>query len=364
MRTCKTLRILGMPALINSSNLHSFQKLRGFSSFLLADPVIRIPMLRRLDWTRVSRRVGPGWSRRDWKSKMSTLDTLADVLVQAYNLQVLSLDVSTLEEKLRITDALISGCPKVHTVLLHLPWKAAKTKHNDILARLFDQVRWPLRAVNIESGKPEMIPLLARFADTLEELRLTKCPLPFGWADMPIFPRVSKLQISYWRSYHRTPIVKAFPAIVHLEAYTSLSAAEYKEMWLVDMVESLDEANLANPQPSDGWQHLDHVEGDVLFIHALTVPSVASVRRLCLEVDLDHPESVTRLCSTLEVLRPTVLELVMSSQDGTDASWLWSARTLNAMASVRCLVFETEPIRRVRSRDVDGVLELYEFTVC
>jgi hypothetical protein len=274
---------------------------------------------------------------------------------------VINLDVSTLEEEPRIIDALISGCQNVHTVLLHLPWKAAKTKDNDILARLFDQVRWPLRAVNIESGKPEMVPLLALFAGTLEKLRLTECPLPFGWADMPIFPRVSKLQISYWRSYHRTPIVKAFPAVVHLEAYTSLSAAEYKEMWLVDMAESLDEANSVNAPSCEGWQHLDHVEGNVLFIHALTVPSVASVRRLCLEVDLDHPESVTRLCSTLEALHSTVLELVMSSQDGTDATWLWDMRTLDAMASVRYLVFETVRLRSSAYRD--GVLELYAFSV-
>jgi hypothetical protein len=362
MMTCNALRTLGMPTLINSSKIHDFRMLKGFLGLLLADPVIRIPMLRRLDWTcNVSRRVGARWARRDRESDMWILGTLADVLEQAYNLQVINLDVSTLEEEPRIIDALISGCPKVHTVLLHLPWEADKTRHNDILARLFDQVRWPLRAVNIESGKPEMVPLLARFAGTLEELRLTECPLPFGWADMPIFPRVSKLQISYWRSYHRTPIVKAFPAVVHLEAYTSLSAAEYKEMWLVDMAESLDEANLTNPQPSDGWQHLDHVEGNVLFIHALTVPSVASVRRLCLEVDLDHPESVKRLCSTLEALRPTVLELVMSSQDGTDATWLWNTRTLDAMASVRYLVFETVRLRSSAYRD--GVLELYAFSV-
>jgi hypothetical protein len=205
--------------------------------------------------------------------------------------------------------------------------------------------------------------LLARFADTLNEIHLTGGNFSFGSAETLVFPRVTKLDIGYWHSYHRTPIVKAFPAVIHLKANSSPTAASDKARWLVDMAERLDDAKLADILLYEGWQHLDHVEGSVLVIHALTVPSRPSVRRLCLVVDLDHSESVTRLCSTLETLCPTVLKLVLSSQDATDAKCLCSATILNAMASVRCLVFDPVQMKRVISRDEDGVLELYEFTV-
>jgi hypothetical protein len=364
MTTCKALRSLGMPTLINSFKLGSFLQLEGFLGFLLADPAVRIPILQRLDWMcDVGRRVRAAWVEREREANLQILSALADVLEQAHNLQVLSLDVSTLDGEPRITDALVSGCSDVHTVHLLLSSAADETKHFGILARLFNQVRWPLRAVSVQAGNPDIVPLLARFAGTLEEMYITRCKKSFGWEDMPVFPRVAKLDIRYWLSYHRTPIVRAFPAVIHLQAVSSLSSAgEYKTTSLDDATESLDKANLVDAQTCEGWQHLDHVEGHVLAIHALTVPSRASVRRLCLDADLDHSESVIRLRKTLEALRPTVLELRLSCADNVDLKNLWETWTPNAMATVRCLVLTTMLSNWYEYSD--GQRELYEFTVC
>jgi hypothetical protein len=267
--------------------------------------------------------------------------------------------------KNRASWVLMTSCPDVHTVHLFLSrLRADEAKRNDILWRIFIQVDWPLRAVSIEGRKPEILPWLARFAGTLEEICPTDSDLPFGWDDMPVFPRVSELDIHFWRCYYRIPTVRAFPAVVHLQAYSVLSTNEDIDMMLNDIAKRQDAAGTVHAQPCEGWQRLDCVEGDVLTVHALMVPSRTSVRRLWLDVDVEVSWGVRCLCDTLGALRPAVLELTLTSGDGTDASWLWSARTLNAMASVQCLVFETEPIKRVISSGVDEVLELYEFTVC
>jgi hypothetical protein len=174
---------------------------------------------------------------------------------------------------------------------------------------------------------------------------------------MAVFPLVTKLDISYWRSYCRIPLVKAFPAVIQLTAFTSLSSAgEYKEMMLDDMKERLDEVNSSNAQPCEGWQYLDHVEGDILVIHALTVPSRISVRRLYLDVDVDHSWSVARLRATLEALRPTVLELCLTCGANIDLKCVQETWTPSSMASVQCLVLTT--IFSNKS------LGLCEFTVC
>jgi hypothetical protein len=103
MMTCKTLWNLGMPTLINIANFETAMGLGRFLTFLLVDPAVRIPMLRRLDWT----------LSENFTSEFEKIfGTLADVLEQARNLQDLSFGMRALEKEPRIVDALISGCPK------------------------------------------------------------------------------------------------------------------------------------------------------------------------------------------------------------------------------------------------------------
>jgi hypothetical protein len=357
MMTCKDLWILGMPMLINSFTPRTFLKLEAFLSFLLADPSVRIPMLRRLHWIGDESH-GYTTISSERESNLRTMGHLADVLEQAQNLEVLGLGMIMLEEEPRIVDALISGCPNVHNAYLYLFWRSDEIKRHGLLARLFTQVRWPLRFVSIQGGRLKMIPLLAQFAATLEEVSLPECHMPARWADMTVFPCVTKLEINYWDSYYRTPLVKVFPAITQLEAFTLFSTNEYRDMKMDDMAEHLDSANA---RPCEGWQHLDHVEGTVLAIHALTVPSRASVRRLRLKADLDHSETAIRLCSILEALRPTVLELCLTCEDDVDVKSAWDTWAPHAMASVRCLVLRT--VFSAWSVDRDKRIGVHEFTV-
>jgi hypothetical protein len=295
--------------------------------------------------------------------KKKILGTLADVLEQARSLQDLSFGMRALEKEPRIVDALISGCPKVHTIYLSISsWIEDDSERYGILARLFNQVRWPLRTAYIMDAKLEIVPSLAQFAGTLEEVFMEVRGVPFDCTNVLVFPRVAKLKILFWDCYYRMPLVKAFPAGIYLDIYTSFPQEEYRRTLMDEFTDRLGQANPTDVQPCEGWEYLDYAEGNVLVIHALTVPSRASVRRLCLSVNVDFPRSVTRLCSTLEALRPIVLELFLDSEDDVDLKSLWDTCTPNVMASVRCLDLQTSFLSKREYNE--GWLELYEFTVC
>jgi hypothetical protein len=70
-------------------------------------------------------------------------------------------------------------------------------------------------------AKPEIFLSLAQFAGTLEEVFLEVRGVSFDCTNVLVFPRVAKLKILFWDCYYRTPLVKAFPAVVYLDIYTS-----------------------------------------------------------------------------------------------------------------------------------------------
>jgi hypothetical protein len=271
---------------------------------------------------------------------------------------VLKLDEPLLQEEPRILNALINGCPDVHTARLHVSWSLDVITRYKLLARLFTEVRWPLRSVFIQDGDLEMVQLLAKFAGTLEEVQLTADDLRNNCNSMLVFPRVAKLQINHWHCYWRTPLVKTFPAVAQLEAFTWFGVSTNRARVMNNMTKRLD---LVNAQPCEGWQHLDHVDGNVLIIHALTVPSRVSVRRLRLDADLYYLESATRIRSTVQALRPTMLELSLTCEADVELKRAWDTWAPHAMASVRCLVLKTVFLAGIL--DDNGRLGVHEFTV-
>jgi hypothetical protein len=104
MMTCKALRTLGMPGLINSFKPDSFLKLEEFLRFLYEDLVVHIPMLRHV-YCMFSVSYAPTQTKREWKSNILILGVLTSVLYRARNIQTLSLHISMLDEEPRVLGA-------------------------------------------------------------------------------------------------------------------------------------------------------------------------------------------------------------------------------------------------------------------
>ncbi|KAI9068360.1 hypothetical protein FKP32DRAFT_1587757 [Trametes sanguinea] len=354
MRTCRELyRPAATYMLKGEVDLHTSQRhIDSLSSFLLADPLHRLPLLRHLE-VATSAKV-PDWASSSTSEAASSLDNLLHRLAAAGYLVDLSL--SHPDHFIQLHPQL-SSTIESFTSLQRLEIYDAGLLSMDVVANLQSclatlsltlHLGYSIYAEDPHEANP--IPLLRRFQDTLRDLTLGQlsahcCQLP----DAPCYPNLTTLTLETMELPDIRPYARIFPGV------TRLYISECEIDW-TDVRDLASHADRPVRKRLELWPKLDKYDGHILDLYSLGI--VCPISSLLVGCGAINPSRCWIFAAVLEDAQPKDLYLnaICGLSILLDPEFLscFSHRSLEHLCSLRLGII---PLRDDKDLDWDTVLD-------